>query len=281
MDTKPLLKTVFAVGLFVGAALLTYYQFFAPQNNPIYSTTPSSDNSLGWKFPVYKFLPGGKVSDSTAFSELRKSGVPSGLPVRLQVPSIAVDTAIEDAYITPDGRMDVPAGSVNVAWFALGIRPGQIGSAVIGGHYGIDRGTPKVFYNLNKLKVGDKAYTIDDKGNTSSFVVRSVKIFDRNADATSVFISNDNQAHLNLIACDGVWNRVNDTYPDRRVVFTDAIAPSDTEERVSPVEPIVIKPSLPETAISPLITPQNTIVNVLGILLVVLLGYLLVRAVIY
>src|SRR3989344_940943 len=88
-----------------------------------------------------------------AHSSLRiPKAIPEGLPVRLKIPVIAVDTVIEDAFITSDGRMDSPEGIENVAWFALGPHPGEIGSAVIGGHYGINNGARAVFYNLDKLK---------------------------------------------------------------------------------------------------------------------------------
>lgn len=185
--------------------------------------SPVSDALFGWKYPVAKF-PSVGSGDQLAYSDIRDpGGIPQGLPVRLKIPTISVDSAIEDALITPDGRMDVPAGSKNVAWFSLGPHPGQVGSAVIGGHFGISQGVPFVFYNLDKLKIGNQIYVVDDKGNTLTFVVRSIKSFDRNADATTVFTSTDGLAHLNLITCEGIWNKVNDSYPQRLVVFTDAV----------------------------------------------------------
>jgi LPXTG-site transpeptidase (sortase) family protein len=193
-----------------------------PQPNKAVSVTV--DKLFGWKFPVTKFPLTGSGSGLLAYSDIRDpGGIPQGLPARLKIPVIGVDSTIEDALITTDGRMDVPAGSKNVAWFALGPHPGQEGSAVIGGHFGIENGVPFVFYDLDKLRVGDKIYIVDDKDDTLSFVVRSIKLFDRDADATSVFTSEDGLAHLNLITCEGLWNKVDDSYPDRRVIFTDAI----------------------------------------------------------
>jgi LPXTG-site transpeptidase (sortase) family protein len=119
--------------------------------------------------------------------------------------------------------MDVPANSVNVAWFSPGPHPGKEGSAVIGGHFGIKDGVPSVFYNLDKLQTGDRVNIIDDRGATITFVVRSISSFDHNADATTVFTSNDGLAHLNLVTCEGVWNQVNGSYPQRLVVFTDKV----------------------------------------------------------
>lgn len=205
------------------------------------AASTATDQLFGWKFPVAKFPSTGPGDAQLAYSDIRDpGGIPQGLPVRLKIPVIGVDSAIEDALITPDGRMDVPAGSVNVAWFSLGPHPGQEGSAVIGGHFGISKGVPFVFYNLDKLKEGDKIYIEDDKGDTLAFIVRSIGSFDRNADATSVFTSQDGLAHLNLITCEGIWNQVNDSYPERRVVFTDAL-PAE-EAVIIPPKPIVTAP---------------------------------------
>lgn len=223
MILKTPLKLLIIAVLFAGIAAGGYYFLSLTRLNQDASVKVLSDSSFGWKFPVVKFPqtgPGGQI----AYSDIRDpGGIPQGLPVRLKIPVIGVDSAIEDALITPDGRMDVPAGSVNVAWFALGPHPGKEGSAVIGGHFGIRNGVPFVFYNLDKLKAGDKIYIVDDNGDTLAFVVRSIKSFDRNADATTVFTSDDGGAHLNLITCEGAWNKVNDTYPQRLVIFTDAI----------------------------------------------------------
>jgi LPXTG-site transpeptidase (sortase) family protein len=207
----------------VGIGGLSYLLLLA-QPQPDKALSSSADKLLGWKFPVARFPLTGSGQGLLAYSDIRDpGGIPQGLPFRLKIPIIGVDSAIEDALITADGRMDVPAGSKNVAWFALGPHPGQEGSAVIGGHFGIEDGIPFVFYDLDKLRVGDKVYIVDDKDETLSFVVRSIKLFDRDADATSVFTSEDGLVHLNLITCEGIWNQVNDTYPERRVIFTDAI----------------------------------------------------------
>jgi LPXTG-site transpeptidase (sortase) family protein len=255
VDPKALVKSLLILSVSVGVLLLGYYEFFVSRQ-PTNSLTASSlsDNSFGWKIPTALRSPNGKVINTGAFSNLRApGGAPRGLPVRLKIPIIGVDTAIEDAYITPDGRMDVPAGSRNVAWYANGPVPGHIGSSVIGGHFGLNSGVPTVFYNLDKLRAGNKVYIENDKNETLAFVVRSIRLFNRDADATPVFISNDNLAHLNLITCEGVWNKVDNSYPDRRVVFTEAI-PSEGKISVVPLTTVVPKPSLPVTAITPKVT---------------------------
>lgn len=224
MNIKKMWVAIFVI-LFVNVSIVfSSYLFIIFHKAPTKIVTAVVDKSFGWKFPVAKFPLTGSNGNLIAYSSIRDpGGIPQGLPVRLQIPVIGVDSAIEDAVVTPDGRMDVPARSVNVAWFALGPHPGQVGSAVIGGHFGIENGVPFVFYNLDKVKVGDKIYIIDDKNATLAFQVKAIKSFDRNGDSTTVFTSQDGIAHLNLITCEGVWNQVNGAYPQRLVVFTNAI----------------------------------------------------------
>lgn len=142
----------------------------------------------------------------------------SGLPVRLKIPEINVDSAVEYVGLAPDGTMDIPKSPDNVAWFELGPRPGENGSAVIAGHYG---GKVSAFDNLYKLRKGDKIYVEDDKGVIIPFVVRESRRYDPEADASDVFSPSDGKSHLNLITCEGVWNKVSESYPKRLVVFTD------------------------------------------------------------
>lgn len=216
------IKNKYILIIFFSVFIITTGYYFLSSNKDKAGNSVT-DNLFGWKFPVTKFPLTG--SGELSYSSIRKPTViPEGFPVSLKIPILGVDSVIEDALITPDGRMDVPLGSKNVAWFALGPHPGDIGSAVIGGHFGIRNGVPFVFYKLDKLKIGDKIYILNDKTETLVFIVRSIKLFDRNSDATTVFTSNDGLAHLNLITCEGIWNQVNGSYPQRRVVFTDAIS---------------------------------------------------------
>ncbi|MDO8655387.1 MAG: sortase, partial [bacterium] len=145
-----------------------------------------------------------------------------GLPTRLKIPSIRVDAGFQYVGLASDGAMDAPKGPADVGWFNLGPRPGENGSAVIAGHYGRWKtGEGSVFDDLNKLSQGDKLYVEDEKGAVVTFVVRESRKYDPNADASDVFGSNDGKSHLNLVTCEGVWDKVSKTYSNRLVVFTD------------------------------------------------------------
>ncbi len=145
----------------------------------------------------------------------------SGSPVRLKIPKINVDVTLEYIGITPQGVLGVPKDPTNAAWFNLGPRPGEKGNAVIDGHSGWKNGIQVAFDNLYKLQKGDKLYVEDNNGVTTSFVVRESKKYDPYVNTADVFSSNDGKSHLNLITCEGIWDKVSKSYSKRLVVFTD------------------------------------------------------------
>lgn len=142
-------------------------------------------------------------------------------PFHLTIPKIKVDASIEQVGLTADWSLSAPKDPAKVAWFNLSPRPGDNGSAVIAGHYGWKDGIPAAFDNLHKLVKGDKLYVKDGKGTATVFVVTGVQTYGKNEDASNVFISNDGKAHLNLITCEGIWDKVSKSYSKRLVVFTD------------------------------------------------------------
>lgn len=165
---------------------------------------------------------------SISISATEQSAIPfqqaptrTGLPVRLKIPSIHVDSAVEYVALTPQGAMGVPKNPADVAWYDLGPRPGERGSSVVAGHYDTKKGAPAVFSKLHALQKGDKIYIESEDGVVTAFVVRESKKYDRNANAGDVFGSSDEGAHLNLITCEGAWNKSAKSYSNRLVVFTD------------------------------------------------------------
>lgn len=144
-----------------------------------------------------------------------------GLPLRLKIPKINLETEIEYVGLTANGEMATPEDIANVSWYQLGTRPGEEGSAVIAGHYGWKDGKASSFDELHTLRPGDKLYVEDDAGVITTFIVRENKQFNPEDSAVTVFTSNDDGAHLNLITCEGDWDSYTKSYSKRLVVFTD------------------------------------------------------------
>lgn len=164
-------------------------------------------------------LPDSAVVSAESLSIPQQATSP--LPVRLKIPAIQVDAAVLPTGLAPDGAMDTPKGPLDVAWFDRGVVPGENGSAVIAGHFGWKDNIPAVFDDLSTLRKGDKIYIENDKGEITVFVVRESRLFGEKGNAAEVFNSSDGKAHLNLVTCEGVWNKDTKSYSERLVVFAD------------------------------------------------------------
>lgn len=143
-----------------------------------------------------------------------------GVPKRLIIPKLDVDTSVLPMGMTADGDMEAPKSNSDTGWYSLGTRPGNTGSAVIAGHLGL-RGDA-VFGKLHLLEPGDKITLIDTHDIKVTFMVRKLKTHDRESDTTEIFNSKDG-AHLNLITCSGDWQSDQATYEERLVVYSDKI----------------------------------------------------------
>jgi LPXTG-site transpeptidase (sortase) family protein len=142
-----------------------------------------------------------------------------GIPIRLVIPAIQVDANIQQLGVTPEGEMEVLNTVFDAGWFKPGTHPGDIGSAVIAGHFNGKNGEPGIFSQLHVLKKGDKIYITDDTNTSRTFVIRETRMYNPGY-ADEVFGKNDD-AHLNLVTCNGYWNTEKNSYSKRYVVFAD------------------------------------------------------------
>lgn len=166
-----------------------------------------------------------KISDKPylTYANIAETQASSAVPVRIKISAINVDAPIETIGLTKDGAVGIPSDPDNAAWFDGSPRPGKTGNSIITGHVNWYYGATGVFEKLNELEAGDIIEIQDDNGTTTSFIVRESKSYDDTAQATDVFISTDGRSHLNLITCEGIWNKITKSYSQRLVVFTDKI----------------------------------------------------------
>jgi len=180
----------------------------------------------GVTYFVYSFhwLPEGTMPLATSENNPPSvAGQDIGIPVRLTIPAIKVDAAVVQVGLAKDGTVGVPDGPYETAWFKLGARPGQQGSAIITGHFGEWRsGAHSVFDNLVALKKGDVVYVKDNNGKVISFVVIDMQTYDSDQSVPQVFNKVDGN-YLNLITCNGDWIQSQSTFTKRLVIFTKEI----------------------------------------------------------
>lgn len=142
------------------------------------------------------------------------------LPDRISIPAIGVNAAVESVGLDSQKRMDVPRTPEDVAWYNLGARPGERGSAVIDGHLDTPTGAPAVFWNLNKLTPSDTITIHDSKGGKYTFVVTSVVSYPYDQVPLQKIFADNSVTGLNLITCSGTWDKGQKNYSQRTVVYS-------------------------------------------------------------
>ena len=183
----------------------------------LYNVVPLLQNSP----PAAKVTASESVPEPATATTVPYVSVSS--PVQLKISKINVDTVTAPVGINAKGDMDIDENPEQAAWYKLGAKPGQEGSAVIAGHYGWKNGVASVFNDLHTLVAGDEISTVGEDGKIMTFVVTRLMTYAPNQDATDVFRSDDGKAHLNLVTCQGSWNNSESTYSERLVVFSDLI----------------------------------------------------------
>ena len=94
------------------------------------------------------------------------------VPVRIEIMAIDLGAPIRPLGVVREtGQMEVPENVNEVGWYRFGPAPGGPGSAVLAAHVDMAGEGPGVFFDLDRLRVGDLINVAFDDGMTSSFVV--------------------------------------------------------------------------------------------------------------
>ncbi len=165
------------------------------------------------------------VAGDTVSPAFTISAQDAGIPVRLKIPSIGIDAAIETVGLTVENLMEVPQYYDEAAWYQPGPRPGASGNAVISGHVDSTTGEA-LFWNLRKLVPGDTISVLDENGIERQFVVTAAERYaPADVPLDRIFGAADG-IHLNLITCDAdtPFDRASGAYTGYLLVYADAVA---------------------------------------------------------
>ncbi len=151
---------------------------------------------------------------------VKAAEIKKGRPKKLEIAAIGLKVNIVIVGADHDGRMSVPSDNKTVSWWKFGAIPGEMGSAVLAGHYKLEDGTPGVFYDLNRVKVGDLINMADEFGAKQKFKVREIKIFKVEDFPLNEVYANSGGKYLNLVTCAGNYLTKVKDYSHRLVIFT-------------------------------------------------------------
>jgi hypothetical protein len=146
--------------------------------------------------------------------------MPAATPVRLQIPTIGVDSTLIGLGLQADGTLEVPSAGFPAGWYTGSPTPGELGPAIIAGH--VDwAGRPGVFSELRDLTPDDEIVIVRQDGSTARFRVSRVERFDKEAFPTQAVYGDLDHAGLRLITCGGEFDRQARRYRDNVVVFAE------------------------------------------------------------
>jgi LPXTG-site transpeptidase (sortase) family protein len=149
--------------------------------------------------------------------------VPSSHPREIRIPSIGVDANIMPVGTTSDGTLAAPLSAWDVGWFDKSNLPGAgSGALLLDGHVNNRLGTPGIFYELRRLKVGDSIQI--ERGDHTVINYRIVTVVqvpvDRVDMRTMVQPVSTGKEGLNLITCGGQYDSERRTFVDRILVYS-------------------------------------------------------------
>jgi sortase family protein len=145
-------------------------------------------------------------------------------PERLTIPSIKVEAPILDVGLATDGSVAVPPLKRHneAGWFDGGPTPGQFGPALIVGHADTKSG-PSVFYDLPKLKPGQRVEVLRADHSVAVFEINSVEHFDKGKLPVQRVYGDYSRPSLRLMTCGGQWVGGKTGYQDNIVVFASLV----------------------------------------------------------
>lgn len=142
--------------------------------------------------------------------------------VRLRIPALDLDTAVERLRVGPAGRLRPPRDPDRPGWFPGSPVPGDLGAAVLAGHRDSRTG-PAVFWRLADLSVGDSVVVGRSDGQSARFRVVDVRRVPRARFPTADVYGPMPDRALRLITCGGLYDHVRGRYRDNVLVLALAV----------------------------------------------------------
>jgi len=156
---------------------------------------------------------------ATSAAPLKPAAVVPSPPVKIEIPAISVTDDLVDLRLNPDGTLEVPKDYQQVGWYADGAVPGatNLPPTIFAGHVDSTAG-PAVFYNLNKMAMGDQVRVTQADGKVAVFTVYAAAKFPKSQFPADNIYANRPSSELVLITCTGAFDQSRRSYDDNLVV---------------------------------------------------------------
>lgn len=143
-------------------------------------------------------------------------------PATVDIPKISAHSTLIPLGLDDHGALQVPdvRRPEQAGWYSRGVKPGQIGPAVIVGH--VDgAGRTGVFYRLKELAAGDEINVGLVDGRILTFKVISVETDLKSDFPTSRVYGDVDHPALRLVTCGGQFDLTHRSYLSNVIVYAD------------------------------------------------------------
>jgi len=144
-------------------------------------------------------------------------------PVRLVIPALGVDSAIDPVGVAPDGQMAIPDDVDRVGWYQFGPAPGGAGSAVIAGHVDDREQGLGALAPLRETAVGTEVLVTGADGTTARWRVVSRELITKQVLPLERLFTRTGPPRLTLITCGGPFLPEYRSYRDNVVVVAEQV----------------------------------------------------------
>jgi len=151
----------------------------------------------------------------------------SSEPVAIDIPSIGVESVLQQVGLTAENTVEVPAPGPHyneAAWYRNSSTPGAPGPAIIVGHVDSAREGPSVFFKVGDLRPKDEVLITRADGVVAVFRVDTIGRYPKDEFPTQLVYGATDQAVLRLITCGGAFDEATGHYLENIVVFASLAA---------------------------------------------------------
>jgi sortase (surface protein transpeptidase) len=174
---------------------------------------PRAEHVAIWAAPEASSTPKGVTAKSAPTRKVAP-------PTNVRIPKIKVNTSIIPLTLDATGALEAPTSFSQVGWYAQGTAPGDIGPAILAGHYD-NTVSGTVFYQLRVLTRGDLVQ-VKRAGKWLDFKVVYSGEYSKQDFPTQLVYGPTPDPELRLITCGGTFNGRVGSYNDNFVVYAVA-----------------------------------------------------------
>lgn len=195
--------------IFLAGGAVVWRMFFAPSY--VIRMSPNSLITLSRRSAADEPAP--TVTEKRAYT------VPADVPRYLLIDKLGVNARVLALGRDTDGKIGVPPGIWDVAWYTGSAKPGAAGVTFIDGHIS-GPSMPAVFRDLHHLSPGDDITVERGDGQRTAYRVRTVETRAlATIDMDQVLTTrSDDKSTLVLMTCGGTFNAHEYSYDQREIV---------------------------------------------------------------